>query len=200
MYHPFITGERVYLRGIERSDLEGEYFQWLNEYQVTMFTEAGRFPNTKEAMEEYYRNVVLSNNNALFAIIDKKSDQHIGNIKLGPIDWYHRRAFLAYMIGNKDFWGKGYTAEVIKLIFEYGFIRLGLNKICSRVAANHPASLKACEKAGLVVEGRAKSEFYFQGEYYDALYLGITRENFLVSYKSRPDWRQTEIGYRKDEG
>ena len=31
----------------------------------------------------------------ILAIIDKKSDQHIGNVKLGPIRWVHRRRLSA---------------------------------------------------------------------------------------------------------
>lgn len=183
MYHPFLIGEKVYLRGLERADLEGDYFQWLNDYEVTRFLEVGRFPNTEEAMEEYYRNTALSNNDIIFAIIDRETDQHIGNIRLGPIDWHHRRAFIGHMIGNKAFWGKGYSTEAIRLVVEYGFIRLGLNKICARMAANHPASHRAYEKAGFTDEGQAKSEFYFEGEYYDSLYVGITREDFSASSK-----------------
>ena len=58
-------------------------------------------------------------------------------------------------------------------------MRLGLNKIWGGIATNHPASQRAYEKAGFIVEGHARSQFYFRGEYYDSLYVGITREDFL---------------------
>ena len=185
MYHPFLIGEKVYLRGMEKQDLEGDYFQWLNDYEVTKFTEAGRFPNTKESMDEYYREAALSGRNAFFAIIDKGTESQVGTIKLGPIDWYHRKAAVAHMLGNKEYWGKSYSTEAIKLVVEYGFIRLGLNKIWAGIAANHPASQRAYEKAGFIVEGRARSSFYFRGDYYDALYVGITRDDFLASDKKK---------------
>jgi len=179
MYHPFTVGEKIYLRGLERADLEGAYFDWLNDREVTKFLEAGRFPNTREAMEEYYNNTVLSNNNAVFAIVDKKTDEHIGNIKLGPINWITRIASLGIMIGDKESWGKGYGTEAIRLVLDYAFNRLNLHKVTAGIAAMHQASIKAFEKAGFTIEGHAKSQFYLDGEYSDSLYLGITREDYL---------------------
>jgi len=182
MYHPFLIGEKVYLRGVERKDLEGDYFQWLNDYEVTKFTEVGRFPNTKESMDEYYHEVAISGRHTFFAIIDKVTDLHIGNTKLGPIDWYHRKATVGLMIGNKEYWGKSYGTEAMKLIVEYGFIRLGLNKIWSALIYTNKASQRMCENAGFIVEGCDRSSLLFRGDYYDALYVGITRDDFLKGY------------------
>ena len=179
MHHPFITGEKLYLRGLERSDLEGEYFDWLNDREVTKFLESGGFPNTLEKMEEFYRNTALSNNNVIFAIIDKKKDKHIGNIKLGPINWITRIAPLGIMIGNKESWGKGYGTEAIRLVVHYAFKRLNLHKVIAGAAAIHQASIRAFQKAGFEIEGQAKSQFFLDGDYCDSLYLGLTREDFL---------------------
>ena len=179
MHHPFIIGEKLYLRGFERSDLEGEYFDWLNDREVTKFLDSGVFPNTVEKMEEYYRNIALSPNNAMLAIIDKESEKHIGNIKLGPINWVTRITPLGIMIGNKEFWGKGYGTEAIRLVLDYAFIRLNLYKVTAGVASINEGSVKAFEKAGFEIEGQAKSQFFLDGEYYDSLYLGITKEDFL---------------------
>jgi RimJ/RimL family protein N-acetyltransferase len=137
MRHPFISGKKIYLRGLERLDLEGEYFDWLNDREVTKFLNSGGFPNTAEKMEEYYRNIVLSADNAMFAIIDKESDGHIGNIKLGPINWLMRIAPLGIMIGNKECWGKGYGTEAIRLVLGYAFNRLNLHKVITGIVAIH---------------------------------------------------------------
>lgn len=179
MDHPFIIGKKIYLRGLGRSDLEGDYFDWLNDREVTKFLDSGVFPNTTEKMEEYYRTTVLSTNNVVLAIIDKKSDQHVGNIKLGPMNWITRVAPLGIMIGNKDFWGKGCGTEAIRLVLDYAFKRLNLHKVIAGIAAIHQGSIKAFQKAGFGIEGRAKSQFFLEGEYHDSLYLGITKEHFL---------------------
>ena len=176
MHHPFLTGDKLYLRGLECADLDGEYFDWLNDREVTKFLVAGVFPNSKEKMEEYYRNISLSNNNVMLAIIDKISDKHIGNIKLGSINWISRIADIGIMIGDKEFWHKGFGTEAIKLLVEYAFHRLNLHKVTAGVIAENKASIKVFEKAGFEIEGRAKSQCFLNGEYCDSLYLGIIRK------------------------
>ena len=179
MHHPFIIGEKLYLRGLERSDLEGDYFDWLNDREVTKFIDSGDFPNNMERMEEYYRNIALSHDNVMFAIIDKESDKHIGNIKLGPINWIRRMATLGIMIGDKEFWGKGYGTEAIRLVLDYAFKRLNLQEVSAGVATVHQPSIRAFEKAGFEIEGRVKGQFFLDGEYYDSLYLGVTKDDFM---------------------
>jgi len=39
---------KLYLRGLERSDLEGDYFQWLNDRESYKIYDSGIFPNTQE--------------------------------------------------------------------------------------------------------------------------------------------------------
>lgn len=183
MYHPFIVGKKLYLRGLEKSDLEGDYFQWLNDREVTKFMDSGIFPNTQEKLEEFYKNNALSSNNVILAIIDVDSDKHIGNIKLGPINWISRISPLGIMIGNKEFWGKNYAPESIKLVLDYAFRRLNLHKITLGVVEKNNAAVSVYKKTGFKVEGLAKSQFYLDGEYCNAIYMGMTREEFLINEK-----------------
>ena len=44
--------------------------------------------------------VTGSRGQVIFAITDSKSGRHIGNVKLGPIQWVHRRASLGILIGD----------------------------------------------------------------------------------------------------
>jgi len=183
MYHPFIIGEKIYLRGLERKDLEGDYFDWLNDSEVTRFLDSGFLPNSMEKMDDYYGNVALSPDNVMLAIIDKESDRHVGNIKLGPINWITRVAPLGIMVGNKEYWGRGYGTEAIQLVVNHAFGRLNLHKINAGIAADNTASVGAFGKAGFEIEGRAKSQFYLDGDYSDSLYVGITRDDYLKRFR-----------------
>ncbi len=176
MQSPFIIGDKLYLRGLKRSDLEGGYFAWLDDREVTQYMDSGIFPNAMEKMEEFYRSTVLSHDNAIFAIVDKKTDKHIGNIKLGPINWISRFAPLGIMIGNKEFWGKGYGTEAIGLVVDYAFNRLNLHKVIAGVILINYGSVKAFQKSGFETEGTFKSQFFHNGAYYDSLYLGIVNK------------------------
>jgi ribosomal-protein-alanine N-acetyltransferase len=175
---PFLSGNKLFLRVINEKDLEGRYFDWLNDCEVTKYLETGFFPNSSENMLKYFNDVGRNVNNVLLAIIDAKTNKHIGNIRLGPINWIHRNAFLGIIVGEKEFWGKGYATESIKLMVEYGFDRLNLHKISAGVNNYNTASLKAFERVGFEEEGRRKEELFVDGRYCDSIILGLTFERF----------------------
>ena len=178
MNRPFLVGEKIYLRGLERDDLAGDYFQWLNDYVVTRYLESGRMPNTVEAMERYYAATANSPNDVFCAIIEKETDRHIGTVKLGSIDWLHRSAEFGIMVGAKDRWGRGYGTEATRLILDYGFRRLNLHKVILGVAADNIAAIRSYEKVGFQREGLIKQLLFIDGEYRDKVIMGIACHEF----------------------
>ncbi len=176
----FLRGSKIYLRPLERADLNGTYLDWLNDAEVTRYLETGVFPTTKEDLEKFYEGVTKSNNQVIFAIVDAKSHRHIGNAKLGPIDWVHRRAMYGIMIGDKAAWGKGIGEEVTRLIAEYGFTRLNLNRIGLVVFEEHQPAVHCYEKVGFKVEGCLREQMYREGKYHNHLYMGLLRSEYKL--------------------
>lgn len=177
MYHPFLVGEKVYLRRMERKDLEGNYFDWLNDYEVTKMLEVGKFPNSMEAMEDYFNKLDSSPNDLFFAIIEKETDRHIGNFTI-RINWVNRTAETGRIIGEKDCWGKSYGQEALKLAIDYCFKRLNLHRVQGGTVADNIAVQKIWKRLGWTVEGRLRKAVYFDGEYHDSLHAGILREEW----------------------
>ncbi len=178
MRRPFLVGEKLYLRLLEESDIGEEYLKWLNDYEVTRYLEAGKFPSTPQALHKYLEHFQNCKTDLVFAIIDRKTDQHIGNVTLNHINWIHGTADTGLMIGRKEFWGKGYAFEAWSLLMEYAFQRLGLRKIVAGAVADNIASIVTLEKLGFKVEGTLRREFFVDGEYYDAVRLGLFRDEF----------------------
>ena len=98
--------------------------------------------------------------NIFLAIVLKDNKKHIGNIKIGPINWYHRLAEIGIMIGEKDCWGKGYAAEAISLLADFAFSKLNLHKLTAGCYEQNQGSLKAFQKAGFEVEEVKKSTLF----------------------------------------
>ncbi len=180
--HPFITGHKLYLRALGNSDINENYLRWINDAEVTQYMVTGTFPSNMEKLAEYYHRMTTSPNHVILAIIDKDSDRHIGNITLNDINWIDRTANLGIMIGDKDFWGKGYGTEATKLMTQYAFDRLNLHKLWLGVYASHKTAIRIYEKAGFEIEGNFKDELYRDGEYHDRVVMGITREKY---YKAK---------------
>lgn len=175
---PFVVGPHVYLRPLDRRDLNEAYLGWLNDPDVTRYMETGTFPSTRQDLEDFYQRATSSKSQVVLAIVDKKSDHHIGNVKLGPIHWIHRRATFGILIGEKKFWGKGVGQEATRLAVEYGFFRLNLLRIDLGVFAEHESAVRCYEKVGFKIEGRLRQDLFCNGEYKDRLWMGILRSEY----------------------
>lgn len=175
MHRPFLVGGSVYLRPLEPADLEGPYLGWLNDPEVTRFMEAGAFPTTLSSLRRYVEDVAQAPANVMLAIIEKTADTHVGNIKLGPIHWIHRRADLGIMIGDRAQWGRGYGREAVGLVLAYGFDRLNLNKITLGVDADNSRAVRLYEALGFKVEGTEREHRFRDGAYRDNVLMAILR-------------------------
>jgi RimJ/RimL family protein N-acetyltransferase len=182
----FIAGSHVYLRAFGPEDLTERYLGWLNDPEVTQYMESGVFPSTMRDLESFYQRVAASRSDVLMAIIDKASTEHIGNVKLGPIQWVHRSAIFGIMIGEKKFWGRGVGTEATRLIVEYGFDRLNLNRIDLGVFAEHDAGVRCYQKLGFKLEGRLRQDLFQGGEYKDRLWMGLLRSEYAGRQTIRP--------------
>lgn len=181
----FLRGSKVYLRPLERSDLNATYLGWLNDAGVTRYLETGAFPTTLQDLEKFYQGVTGSRTEVMFAIADGKSHKHIGNVKLGPIDWVHRRAMFGIMIGEKDYWGKGAGEEVTRLMVEYAFCRLNLRRIGLVVFEEHEPAVRCYQKIGFKVEGCLREQMFHEGRYKNHLYMGLLRSEYKPERASK---------------
>ena len=168
----FLEGERLYLRGVTPEDVTDAYVRWMNDPEVTRYLESRFFPHSKEGIRSFVESLQGDRDNAFFAIVLKEGDRHIGNIKLGPINWLHRLGEIGLMIGEKDTWGKGYAAEAIRLISDYAFRHLNLHKVTAGCYGSNQGSARAFERAGFKVEGLRPQHFFCEGEYVDFILLG----------------------------
>jgi [ribosomal protein S5]-alanine N-acetyltransferase len=174
----FAEGSLVYLRPLERADLNERYLSWLNDPEVTHYLETGVFPTTMLDLEKFYQSVTGTPNQVLLAIVDKATNTHVGNIKLGPINWVHRRSPLGILVGDKKSWGKGIGSEAMRLMVEYGFRRLNLHRIYLAVFVENEAGVRLYEKVGFKVEGRFRDDMFQDGQYKDRLWMGLLRTEY----------------------
>lgn len=176
----FVDGDRLYFRGLTGKDVDGPYMGWLNDWKVTRHLMTGRFPESRESLETYVRAKEASPNDVLLAVILKEDDRHIGNVKIGPINWIHRFSEMGIIIGARDVWGKGYGSEAVRLATTYAFDRLNLNKLFLGFLACHAAARRCYEKAGYVQEGLVREYVWLDGQYHDNVLMGMTRSQWKL--------------------
>ena len=171
----FLIGKRIGLRDVRPADVNEAYYRWMNEFETTRYLESRFYPNSLESIRQFVQSKVGDPNNVFLAIVRKDNDQHIGNIKLGPIHWIHRYAEIGLLIGEKSCWGQGYASEAIRLVTTYAFERLNLHKVTAGCYADNQGSEKAFLKAGFALEGVRRSHHFCDGAYVDLVLLGRVR-------------------------
>jgi len=179
----FLEGEKIYFRGFERGDLDGEYRNWINDTEVTHYIKVGTYPQTDDGLRAYFEKELASANSVLFAVVEKESGKHIGNSHIYDIDWVHRCALRAVVLGDKSCWGKGYALEVLQLLNQYAFEYLNLNKLISSTCSDNQAIQRLNEQAGYTREGVGRQEFFRDGKYYDRVYWGMLKSEYMAQRK-----------------
>ncbi|MBN2517359.1 MAG: GNAT family N-acetyltransferase [Candidatus Altiarchaeota archaeon] len=178
-YH--LTGEKIKLRALEESDIDGPYLDWLNDPDVTRFMTAGIFPQTKEMLRNFYKSISGAQTCVYYAILDKATDKHIGNIKLDHIDWINRRAEIGVLVGDRNFWGRGVCKEAVGLVTEYAFKKLDLRKIMIWANTENTAAVRCYKSNGYKEEGRLREMNYNpdSGKYDDHICLALFKDEWV---------------------
>ena len=96
-----------------RKNIDKNYLRWMNDFEVHKYTEQKYKKHTIQSIRKFVKEKIKVRQSFLYGIFFPK---HIGNIKLGPINFYHRYAEISYFIGDKQFWGRGITAKAIREI------------------------------------------------------------------------------------
>ena len=82
----------------------------------------------------------------------------------------NKRADISYFIGNKEFWGGGYTTEAISLVIKYSFEELRLHRLEAGVIDGNEASKAVLLKNGFELEGVFKEHSCMGTEVYSDVY------------------------------
>ncbi len=172
----FIAGKITYLRPLLKSDIRPEYLAWLNNPDLTKYSEHFRaWPTTENDLLDFYSNL-KSKNHIVLAACDIKSHTHFGNISIDNINWINRNAQLNGMIGLPEYRVVHYL-EILKLMMNYAFNTLNLNKLYN--GTEIPGLPELHERLGWKKEGVLREHHFRNGKYVDVIQLAIFREDFL---------------------
>lgn len=195
-----IFGKRIRLRAIEREDLP-RFAAWLNDPEVRQYI-AAYLPMSLVMEERWFEDMLARSpdEHPLVIEVDTPAEYPdvsakgaapkeataaggwlaVGNISLMHINTRARSAEVGIFIGEKRFWNQGYGTEAMRLMLRHGFNSLNLHRIFLRVNANNLRGIRAYEKAGYILEGRLRQDYFDQGEYSDTLIMSVLR----------PEWQE----------
>ncbi|MFM9434689.1 [ribosomal protein S5]-alanine N-acetyltransferase [Janthinobacterium sp. CG_23.3] len=169
-----LSSSRIAFRPLTLADVSQEYVDWLCDPEVSRFLEARHVRSTLAGCREYVAAANANDKQFLMGMFDLATSKHIGNIKIGLIDYQYMSGDLSLFIGDKTFWRRGYAGEAIQRITGWGFEQLKLEKIGAGCYENNTASLRAFLKSGYAIEGFFRKQVRYEGRRIGVIRVGIT--------------------------
>lgn len=167
-------GDKVCLRAYKEEDIKIAT-ALVNDKELKKFLVTNiPFPTSLWEEESWVKSQNENKNGEYnFAIEDVKTGKYIGGCGIQNVNWLARIATVGIMIGDKDFWGKGYGTDAMKVLIKFIFDDMNIRKIKLNTFSFNSRAIKCYEKCGFKVEGVLKDEIFKDGKYYDEIAMAI---------------------------
>jgi RimJ/RimL family protein N-acetyltransferase len=107
-----------------------------------------------------------------------EDDRLIGLARLFRVEWSHGTAALQIGIGDRADRGQGYGTEALHMLLRYAFDEINLYRLAASTAEYNTGAIRFFERAGFVVEVRRRQAIQRDGKRWDAVMLGLLRDEW----------------------
>ena len=184
---PTIETDRLLLRALKMDDTEA-VFAYASDPEVSRYV--GWPTHTDIQDSRAFLDLTLrkyeSGGEPDWGIVYKGDGRLVGTCGFTNLSRENDRAEIGYVL-HRHYWGRGLTTEAARAIIRHGFDRMGLNRIEARCIAEHTASSRVMEKAGMSYEGTLRQREVINGAYQDMnLYAILRKEHHQSQPAARP--------------
>lgn len=170
----YITGEKTRLREKKLSDVRNDY-RWQSDPELADLDAAPVMITSFSLYLLDYASVVRNQNKHRFPLaIETLDGRHIGNCTIYDIDEKKSEAQLGIMIGNRDYWNKGYGTDVINTMIDHFFRSTSLQRIYLKTLDWNHRAQKCFTGCGFLPCGRLRRDSH----------------NFILMELKRERWQE----------
>jgi RimJ/RimL family protein N-acetyltransferase len=137
-----------------------------------------------EEIERFFAARVVGPDALAMAVHVRATDRLIGTCAFSQLDGENGSALYHITIGEPDTWGNGYGTEATQLMVDHAFGSLGLHRVSLYVFEFNERAIKAYQRSGFVIEGRARESIWRDGRWWDELAMSVLES----------DWRARRAG------
>jgi len=155
-----LQGHKVILREKRISDAESDY-AWATDKDLMHLDAAEPYRMSfAEFYISYHAGLDSKDEKRVGFAIETLNGEHIGNCVCYNIDRFHKEAELGIMIGNRNYWGKGYGSDAMKTLMQYAFQDIGLKKLSLHTLEWNIRAQECFERSGFVRRGLVTRQGY----------------------------------------
>ena len=174
---PVIETERLVLRNLKTTDRQ-RLFEIRSNETTMQYIPRPRAKKLEDvdALIEMIVGFTNSNERINWVVTEKGSDTLLGMFGYVNFKPECYRGEIGYVM-HPDAHGKGFAAEALKPLLEYGFETIGLHSIEAIIRPENIRSKNLAEKMGFVKEAYFKDYIFFEGSFYDEEVYSLINPN-----------------------
>ena len=172
-----LQGKRIYLGTIEKEHCKTLWEEF--EYDFVNKTEELNIGHSIEKAEEWFEQIKKEQGNTHVRLgIFLNNGKIIGDIALQDINYKNRSCSIGMGLSKLEYRNKGYGKEAVKILLDYGFSNMGLERITANTLEINISAQKLLEKTGFKLEGKERKAIYFGGKKYDRYNYGLLADEW----------------------
>jgi RimJ/RimL family protein N-acetyltransferase len=180
--HYYWQGKRIKLRPLQADDWKLTIAEEDDSEGIRVLEAGIQLPRSAQQLQDSYREagermLKLDETSTINFIVETLDGEPVGAV------WMHSRnprngTFSFAVRISRSYRRQGYAAEAIRILLKYGFEELRYHKANSATISSNEASIQLHQALGFKIEGRLRDNVYTNGQYYDEVLFGMTRDEY----------------------
>lgn len=133
---------------------------------------------TKEEHRAFWMNEEEISTGVPASLVIKAEGSVIGYVGAYWVDKNTNWLETGIVIYDKEYWNGGYGTEAYKLWIDFLFSSTDLHRLGMSTWSGNDRMMKVAERLGMSVEARIRKARMVEGQYFDAIKMGILREEW----------------------
>lgn len=165
---------KVSIRKFDKTDIANKV-NWINDPRNNSFLHYD-IPLEIEKTEAWFEG--NKNRTDRYDAVIEADGKPVGLIGLLCIDQKNKKSEYYVTIGEQDYLGRGVASSASKLLLEYAFVELGLERVYLYTEVDNVDAIRLYERIGFKREGVLKNDLFSKGRFVDRYLYAITKKEF----------------------
>lgn len=181
---PILETDRLLLRGFSVNDLN-DIFEYASDSDVNTFMPWDTHKSIGETKEflEKSKETFEKSDNIDWGIELKNEKKIVGGITIRKWNNENLCGDIGYAL-SKKYWNMGIMTEALKIVIQFGFEKLCVNRIEAHCDENNIASYKVMEKAGMKYEGTLREKVFVKNKFVNMRFYSILKDEYFANRKN----------------
>ncbi|QEE15759.1 GNAT family N-acetyltransferase [Promethearchaeum syntrophicum] len=178
----FLQGNDIDLKPMTK-EIFKKLHPWMNDHRSRRLARHV-LPVLEETTASWIQEGKLTPSGVVMGIWTKSqhdsASKNIGFVSIFNIDWINRHGELGINIPNPLYWGQGYGQEAVKLMCQFSFTELNLEKVTAYTLEINIGSQKCMERNKFQKDGTLRNHQFVDGKYENMTVFSILRDQYTA--------------------